>query len=44
VDGVPMLSESNSSLLYSYNTNGEEQGKGQNISSISDINPDDIES
>ena len=44
VDGVPMLSESNSSLSTSYNTNGEEQGKGQNISSISDINPDDIES
>ena len=44
VDGVPMISESNSSLSTSYNTNGEEQGKGQNISSISDINPDDIES
>ncbi len=44
VDGVPMLSESNSSLSTSYNTNGEEQGKGQDISSISDINPDDIES
>jgi TonB-linked SusC/RagA family outer membrane protein len=44
VDGVPMLSESNSALSTSYNTNGEEQGPGQNISSISDINPDDIES
>ena len=44
VDGVPMLSESNSALSTSYNTNGEEQGSGQNISSISDINPDDIES
>ncbi|HLK29793.1 MAG TPA: TonB-dependent receptor [Puia sp.] len=44
VDGVPMLSESNSSLSTSYNTNGDEQGSGQNISSISDINPDDIES
>ena len=44
VDGVPMISESNSSLSTSYNTNGEEQGSGQNISSISDINPDDIES
>ncbi len=44
VDGVPMLSESNSSLSTSYNTNGEEMGSGQNISSISDINPDDIES
>ncbi len=44
VDGVPMLSESNSSLSSSYNTQGEEMGSGQNISSISDINPDDIES
>ena len=39
-----MISQSNSSLSTSYNTNGEEQGKGQDISSISDINPDDIES
>lgn len=44
VDGVPMISESNSSLSTSYNTEGEEQGPGQNLSSISDINPDDIES
>lgn len=44
VDGVPMISESNSSLSTSYNTDGQEVGKGQNISSISDINPDDIES
>jgi len=44
VDGVPMLSESNSSLSTSFNTNGEEIGQGQNLSSISDINPDDIES
>ena len=44
VDGVPMISESNSSLSTSYNTDGEEIGKGQNISSIADINPDDIES
>jgi len=44
VDGVPMLSESNSSLSTSYNTDGEEMGSGQNLSSISDINPDDIES
>lgn len=44
VDGVPMISESNSSLSTSYNTDGEEVGKGQNVSSISDINPDDIES
>ena len=44
VDGVPMISESNSGLSTSYNTEGEEIGPGQNISSISDINPDDIES
>lgn len=44
VDGIPMLSESNSTLSTSFNTNGEEVGKGQNLSSISDINPDDIES
>ncbi len=44
VDGIPMLSESNSSLSTSFNTTGEEQGQGQNLSSISDINPDDIES
>ena len=44
IDGVPMISESNSSLSTSYNTDGDEVGQGQNISSISDINPDDIES
>jgi TonB-dependent starch-binding outer membrane protein SusC len=44
VDGIPMLSESNSGLSTSFNTNGEEVGKGQNLSSIADINPDDIES
>lgn len=43
VDGVPMISESNSALSTSYNTDGESQGSGQNLSSISDINPDDIE-
>ena len=44
VDGVPMLSESNSSLGTAYNLSGQSTGSGQNISSISDINPDDIES
>ncbi len=44
VDGIPMISESNSSLSTSYNTNGESVGNGQNISSIADLNPDDIES
>ncbi|AYL94492.1 SusC/RagA family TonB-linked outer membrane protein [Mucilaginibacter celer] len=44
VDGIPMISESNSSLSTSYTTDGTVVGQGQNISSISDINPDDIES
>lgn len=44
VDGIPMLSESNSSLSTSFDLSGETVGQGQNISSISDINPDDIES
>jgi TonB-linked SusC/RagA family outer membrane protein len=44
VDGIPMLSQSNSSLSTSYTTDGSTTGSGQNISSISDINPDDIES
>ena len=44
VDGVPMLSESNSSLATSFDTEGNVVGSGQNLSSISDINPNDIES
>ena len=44
VDGIPMISESNSSLATSYTTDGTVNGKGQNVSSIADINPDDIES
>ncbi|ULQ55383.1 TonB-dependent receptor [Flavihumibacter rivuli] len=44
VDGIPMLSESNSSLSTSFDTNGDQVGNGQNLSSIADINPDDIES
>lgn len=44
VDGIPMLSESNSSLSSSYTTDGTVVGQGQNLSSISDINPEDIES
>lgn len=44
VDGVPMISESNSSLSTSYDTDGNDVGAGQNVSSIADINPDDIES
>lgn len=44
VDGVPMLSESNSALSTSFDTDRNVVGKGQNLSSISDINPNDIES
>ncbi len=44
VDGIPMLSESNSSIQTSTDTQGNVQGSGQQISSISDINPNDIES
>ncbi len=44
VDGIPMISESNSSLATSSQIDGTPNGPGQNLSSISDINPDDIES
>ena len=44
VDGVPMLSENTSSLSTSYNISGSVVGSGQSVSSISDLNPDDIES
>ncbi|TAE35785.1 MAG: SusC/RagA family TonB-linked outer membrane protein, partial [Sphingobacteriales bacterium] len=44
IDGIPMISESNSSLATSYTTDGTVNGKGQSISSIADINPDDIQS
>ena len=44
VDGVPMLSESNSSLPTSFDTEGNVIGSGQTTSTISDINPNDIES
>jgi TonB-linked SusC/RagA family outer membrane protein len=44
VDGIPMLSESNSALSTSFDTDRNVVGKGQNVSSISDINPNDIES
>ncbi len=44
VDGVPMLSESNSALSTSFDTDRNSVGSGQNLSSISDINPNDIES
>ena len=44
VDGIPMISQSNSSLSTSFDTGGNSVGSGQNLSSISDINPNDIES
>ncbi|MFZ9982358.1 MAG: SusC/RagA family TonB-linked outer membrane protein, partial [Cyclobacteriaceae bacterium] len=44
IDGVPMLSESNSSIATAFDTEGNVVGNGQNISSIADINPNDIES
>jgi TonB-linked SusC/RagA family outer membrane protein len=44
VDGIPMISESNSGLSTSYDTQGNTTGNGQNVSSIADLNPDDIAS
>lgn len=44
VDGIPLLSESNSGIATSFDTQGNVTGNGQSISSISDINPDDIAS
>lgn len=44
VDGIPMISQSNSSLSTSFDTEGNTVGNGQTLSSISDINPNDIES
>lgn len=44
VDGVPMISESNSALSTSFDLEGNVTGAGQNLSSIADINPNDIES
>ncbi|MCY7411064.1 MAG: TonB-dependent receptor [Chitinophagales bacterium] len=44
VEGIPLISESNSAIATSYDTQGNVTGSGQSISSISDINPDDIAS
>jgi TonB-linked SusC/RagA family outer membrane protein len=44
VDGIPMLSESSSSLSTAFDLQGKTVGSGQTISSVSDINPNDIES
>lgn len=44
VDGIPLLSDNNSALSTSFNLQGESVGAGQSLSSVSDINPNDIES
>ncbi len=44
IDGIPQLSESNSALSTSFDLSGNTVGQGQTTSSISDINPNDIES
>ena len=44
VDGIPLLSESNSNLSTSFDLQGQNVGSGQTLSSVSDINPNDIES
>jgi TonB-dependent starch-binding outer membrane protein SusC len=43
VDGIPLLAESNSALSTSFDLQGATTGSGQTLSSISDINPNDIE-
>ena len=43
IDGVPLLSENNSSLLTAFDLEGFDTGSGQTISSISDLNPNDID-
>ncbi|MCC7245999.1 MAG: TonB-dependent receptor [Saprospiraceae bacterium] len=44
VDGIPLLSESNSALSTAFDLQGNVVGSGQTLSSVSDINPNDIES
>ncbi len=44
IDGIPQLAESNSSLSTSFDLSGSTTGQGQTTSSISDVNPNDIES
>lgn len=44
VDGIPLLSENNSALETSYDLEGNAVGRGQSVTSIADINPNDIES
>jgi TonB-dependent starch-binding outer membrane protein SusC len=44
VDGIPMLTESNSSLSTAFDLAGVSQGSGQTLNSLTDLNPNDIES
>jgi TonB-linked SusC/RagA family outer membrane protein len=44
VDGIPLLSESNSALSTAFDLSGKPTGSGQTLSSVSDINPNDIQS
>lgn len=44
VDGIPMISDNNSSLSTAFDLSGANTGSGQTLSSITDINPNDIES
>jgi TonB-dependent starch-binding outer membrane protein SusC len=44
IDGIPIVSESNTALSTSYDLSGNELGQSQNISSIADLNPNDVES
>lgn len=44
IDGVPIISESNTALSNSYDLSGNSTGQTQNISSLADINPNDVES
>jgi TonB-linked SusC/RagA family outer membrane protein len=44
IDGIPIVSESNTALSTSYDLSGNELGQSQSISSVADINPNDIES
>lgn len=44
IDGVPIISESNTALSNSYDLSGNNLGQTQNISSLADINPNDVES
>ncbi len=44
IDGIPIVSESNTAFSESYDLSGNKTGQSQSISSIADINPNDVES